>query len=146
MDWAKWDFVSRPMYESPFWGGKSTGTGVTSESTQLSQSSEDIQQKQTDDSDGDLATSDSQQLSTSLPNLNSPQVSAVLATVELDKGTEKAWVARLVAGFWLRLLIGDFAVTSVAFFLYNSIAWCLHSAAWFQLVHFRHSLCENLSC
>ncbi|KAI0209600.1 Oxysterol-binding protein-related protein 9 [Lamellibrachia satsuma] len=76
--------TSRISFDS-YVGGKSTGTGVTSESTQLSQSSEDIQQKQTDDSDGDLATSDSQQLSTSLPNLNSPQVSAVLATVELDK-------------------------------------------------------------
>ena len=86
----KQDLSNCPMCESPFRDGSTAG-GIEAkkDATQLSQSSDDIQQKTADVIDGDLTTSDSQQLSTSLPNLNSPQAASVLETTELDKGTKK---------------------------------------------------------
>ena len=90
----KQDLSNCPMYESPFRGGSTAGIEAKKDATQLSQSSDDIQQKTADVIDGDLTTSDSQQLSTSLPNLNSPQAASVLETTELDKGTKKhGWLA-----------------------------------------------------
>ncbi|KAK2161827.1 hypothetical protein NP493_1555g00006 [Ridgeia piscesae] len=72
--------------ESLIGGSTAGGIEAKKDATQLSQSSDDIQQKTADVIDGDLTTSDSQQLSTSLPNLNSPQAASVLETTELDKG------------------------------------------------------------
>ena len=75
-----------------------------------------------DDSDDDLLASDSQQLSSSLPNLNSAQASAVLATAELDKGTEKCM--RWKIGFRCRplVLIEPFLLVLLSLCLFP--AWC----------------------
>ena len=108
-----------------------------------------------DDSDDDLLASDSQQqLSSSLPNLNSAQASAILATAELDKGTEKCM--RWKIGFRCRPLVLIEPFLLVLLSLCLSPAWCCLVSRGVQVLFHgfssgspaitSSSLCDIISC